>query len=210
MFDLFVRLMPVDLSVQFFVRFHVRILSGFVKREWSILSWFCTSDFFVRLLHVRFSLSDSFVLFFVQFILSDLFLSDFFLIFLTDFMSDFCPIFVPFSMSDFLFDLFVSDFLCPILLSSFWPIYFARRVHVRFFVLLSLSDFLLYFLPDLISRLFVRFLSSFFGRFVVTFFWMISRQKRSNMSCIATFCHDCQCVSVFIIMTVSYTRMGVM
>ena len=223
MFDLFVRLIRVDLYVRFFVRFHVRFLR----------------DFFVRLVLVRL-------------------FSDFFVRFHLRLLSDFlCLIF----LSDF----YMSDFLYPILLSHFFPIYFVRLARVRFFVLFSLfdslvllyvpfilsdvfmSDFLfdisglvrlvldrffsdfsirfhVRFLPDYcpifyvrfaLSDFFVRiflsdlfmsdFLCSFFGRYVVTFLGVISRQKRSNM------CHVLPPLSctvnvsrVFIIMTVLY------
>ena len=144
---------------------------------------------------------------------SDLFLTDFFsdfsIRFHVRFLPDYCPIFyVRFALSDFfvrifLSYLFMSDFLsyflCPILLSYFCPIYFVRLVHVRFFVLFSLSDFLLYILFDLMSRLFVRFF--------VLFFWPIcrhifggdfsSKKIEHVVSCIATFVMYCQCVKSF-------------
>ena len=119
MFDLFVRLIRVDLYVRFFCPISCPIFARFFCPTCScptffrffcpisspIIIRFSISDFFVRLLHVRFSLSDSFVPFFY-----DLFCP-----------TCSCPIFCP---------IFFVRFSCPILC----PIYFVRRVHVRFFV----------------------------------------------------------------------------
>ena len=144
MFDLFVRLIRVDLYVRFFVRFHVRFLR----------------DFFVRLVLVRL-------------------FSDFFVRFHLRLLSDFlCLIF----LSDF----YMSDFLYPILLSHFFPIYFVRLAHARFFVLFSLFDSLVLFnVPFILSDVFMsdflfdisglvqlvldRFFSDFSIRFHVRF-----------------------------------------
>ena len=144
MFDLFVRLIRVDLYVRFFVRFHVRFLR----------------DFFVRLVLVRL-------------------FSDFFVRFHLRLLSDFlCLIF----LSDF----YMSDFLYPILLSHFLPIYFVRLARVRFFVLFSLLDSLvLFYVPFILSDVFMsdflfdisglvrlvldRFFSDFSIRFHVRF-----------------------------------------
>ena len=123
----------------------------------------------------------------------------------------------------------MSDFLCPIFLFEF----FVRLVHVRF----SLSDSFILFLSDLFYPtcscpifcpiFFVRFLALFFARFDVSSFCPIfcplvladllshflcdfsSKKMEHVSSCIATFVMYYQCVSVFMIMTVSYTRMGV-
>ena len=116
---------------------------------------------------------------------SDLFLTDFFLIFRSDFMSDFCPIIVRFSISELLYPIFLCEFFCPTCSCPiFCPIFFVR-----------------FFCPIF----FVRFLALFFVRFVVTFLGVISRQKRSSM------CHVLSPLSctvnvsrVFIIMTVLY------
>ena len=124
MFDLFVRLIRVDLYVRFFVRFHVRFLPDIFVRHVLVRIF---SEFLIRF-HVRF---------------------------LSDFL---CPIFfVRFFCPNFLSDLFMSDFFCPILLSYFCPIYFIRRVYVRFFVL-------------------------FFWPICCHIFCVISGQKRWNMS----------------------------
>ena len=171
MFDLFVRLIRVNLYVRFFVRFHVRFFARYFSPTCScpIFFWFfdpiscpifpdfcpifyvrfSLSDFFVRLVHVRFSLTDSFL--FVRFILSDVFMSDFLSYFL-------CPIFARFDVSSF----------CPI----FCPLF--------------LADLLSHFLCDFSSK-----------------------KMEHVSSCNATFVMYYQCVSVFMIMTVSYTRMGV-
>ena len=74
MFDLFVRLIRVDLYVRFFVRFHVRFLPDIFVRH-VIVRFF--SDFLIRF-HVRF-LPDFCPIFYVRFFgpkfLSDLFMS---------------------------------------------------------------------------------------------------------------------------------------
>lgn len=106
-----------------------------------------------------------------------------------------CPIFVRFSMS---------DFLCPIFLSEF----FVRLVHVRFFLsdsfILFLSDL---FYPTCLCPIFCPlFLADLLSHFLCDF-W--SKKMEHVSSCNATFVMYYQYVSVFIIMTVSYTRMGV-
>ena len=163
----------VRFFVQFFVQFFVRLLCPILLSDF--LSDFMSDflpDIFVRHVLVRF-FSDFLIRFHVRFF----------------------PIFVRFSMSDFLCpiflsDLFMSDFLWPILLSYFCPIYFIRRVYVRFFVLFSLSDFCpircLVFLSD--------FLSPFFGRFVVTFFvWFLFKK---DGTCLVMYCHLCHVLSM--------------
>ena len=127
MFDLFVRLIRVDLYVRFFVRFHVRFFARYFCPTCScpIFFWFfdpiscpifpdfcpifyvrfSLSDFFVRLVHVRFSLTDSFILF-----LSDLFYP-------TCLCPIFCPIFFVRFLPDSMSRLFVRFFV-----PFFWPI----------------------------------------------------------------------------------------
>ena len=127
MFDLLVRLIRVNLYVRFFVRFHVRFFARYFCPTCScpIFFWFfdpiscpifarflsdflCPiflSEIFVRLVHVRFSLTDSFILF-----LSDLFYPTcLWRVFLSYFL---CPIFARFDVSSF----------CPIFCPLFWPI----------------------------------------------------------------------------------------
>ena len=180
--------------------FIFRLSVGFICLIFSPIS--CSiflSDLFQLLIRV-----DLYVRFFVRFhvrFLPDIFVrhvlvrffSDFLIRFHVRFLPDFCPIFyVRFSLS---------DFLCPILLSYFCPIYFIRRVYVRFFILFSLSDFLPYFCP---IRCLV-FLSSFLADLLSHFLCDFSSKKMEHVSSsIATFVMYYQCVSVFIIMTVSY------
>ena len=214
MFDLFVWLIRVDLYVQFFVRFHVRYFCPtcscpifvrffvwiFCPISCPIFIRFSMSDFFVRLLHVRFSLSDSFVLFFCPIYFVRLAHARFFVwyfcptcslpIFFWFFDPISCPIFARF-LSDFLRPICFAGFFCPTCSCPIFFVRFFRPIFVRFilsdvfmsdfFVLFSLSDFLPYFLPDLMSRLFVRFFILFFGRFVVTLFWVLSRQKSRHV-----------------------------
>ena len=177
MFDLFVRLIRVNLYVRFFVRFHVRFFARYFCPTCSCPIFFWFFDHISCPIFARF---------------------------LSDFL---CPIFfVRFFCTKFLSNLFTSDFLWPILLSYFCPIYFIRRVYVRFFVLFSLSDFrpirCLVFLSDFLSPFLADLLSHFLCDFS-------SKKMEHVSSCNATFVMYYQCVSVFIIMTVSYTRMGV-
>ena len=133
MFDLFVRLIRVNLYVRFFVRFHVRFFARYFCPTCScpIFFWFfdpisclifpdfcpifyvrfSLSDFFVRLVHVRFSLTDSFILF-----LSDLF-----------YPTCLCPIFCP-----IFFVRFLPDSMSRLFVRFFVP-FFGRFV-VTFFV----------------------------------------------------------------------------
>ena len=270
---------PTSLSDLFICPiFLFRFSVGFICLIFSPIS----CSIFLSALFVSIYMSDflsHFMSDFCAIFLSDLFLSDFFPIFLSDFISDyypifyvwffcptstcpiffirfFCPIFFRFILSDLLVSDFLSYFFvrfsCPILCPIYfvrrvhvrffvwylwvgptcsWPIFFwffdpiscpifarllsdflcpicfirffcanffVRLVHVRFFVLFSLSDFLLYFLFDLMSRLFVRFF--------VLFFWPIcchifggdfSSKKIEHVSCIATLVMYCQCVKSF-------------
>ena len=138
MFDLFVRLIRVNLYVRFLVRFHVRFFARYfcptcscpIFVRFSMSDFLCPiffvrfflSEIFVRLVHVRFSLTDSFIL--------------------------------------FLSDLFYPTCLCPI----FCPNFFVQ------------------FLPDSMSLLFVRFFVPFFWPICCHIFCVISLQKRWNMS----------------------------
>ena len=264
MFDLFVRLIRVDLYVRFFVRFHVRFLRDFFVRLVLVrlfsdffvrfhlrllsdflclifLSDFYMSDFlypillshffpiyFVRLAHARFfvlySLFDSFVLFYVQFILSDVFMSDFLfdisglvrLVLDRFFFWFFDPISCP------IFARLLSHFLCPICFIRFFCAnFFVLLVHVRFFVLFSLSDSFVLFLSDLFCPtcscpifcpiFFVRFLALYFVRFDVSSFcpifcalfladlsshfwgWFLVKKDRT---CRVMYCHLCHVLSM--------------
>ena len=100
---------------------------------------------------------------------SDLFLTDFFLIFRSDFMSDFCPIIVRFSMSDLLYPIFLCEFFCP---TCSCPI------------LLS------YFLCPISCSIFCSICCHIFGG-------DFSSKKIEHVSCIATFVMYCQCVKSF-------------
>ena len=124
---------------------------------------------------------------------SNLFSTDFFLIFRSDFMSDFCPIIVRFSMSDLLYPIFLCEFFCPTCSCPiFCPIFFVRFLAL-FFVRFDVSSFC------------PIFCALFFGRYVVTFLGVISRQKRSNMSHVLPPLSCTVNVSrVFTIMTVLY------
>ena len=116
-------------------------------------------------------------------------------------MSDFCPIFVRFSMS---------DFLCPIFFVRFFYPIFVRFILSDVFI----SDFLSYFLCPISCPIFARFdVSSFCPIFCPLFLADLlshflcdfsSKKMEHVSSCIATFVMYYQCVSVFIIMTVSY------
>ena len=127
MFDLFVRLIRVNLYVRFFVRFHVRFFARYFCPTCScpIFFWFfdpisCPifarflSDFLCPIFFVRnFCPTCSCPIFFdrffypifVRFILSDVFMTGFLSYFL-------CPIFARFDVSSF----------CPIFCPLFWPI----------------------------------------------------------------------------------------
>lgn len=140
MFDLFVRLIRVNLYVRFFVRFHVRFFARY----------FCPTCSCP--------------------------------IFWSHFMSDFCPIFVRFSLSDF----FVRNF-CP---TCSCPIFFDRFFY-PIFVWFILSDvFMTGFLSYFLCPIFARFDVSSFCPIFCPLFWpicchifcVISLQKRWNMS----------------------------
>ena len=195
MFDLFFRLIRVDLYVRFFVRLHVRFLPDIFVRH--VLVWFFPDFLSFCPIFCLIFLSEFYPIFYVRIFLSDFFMSYFLCsILLSYVLSDLfcpscsCPIFFWFfdPISCPIFARFLSDFLRPIFFVRFFvrifcptcscPIFF-----VQFFVLFSLSDFLPYFLPDLMSRLFVWFFVLSFWPICCHIFCVISRQKRWNMSC---------------------------
>lgn len=198
-----------DFIVRFFIRFSLsdlfictiflfRFSVGFICLIFSPIS--CSiflSDLFVSIYMSDFLsdfMSDFLPDIFVRHVLVRFF-SDFLIPFHVRFLPDFCPIFyVRFPLSDFFVRNFCPTCSCPIFFDRFFYPIFVRFILSDVFMTGFLSDFLSDFLADLLSH----FLCDF-----------SSKKMEHVSSCNATFVMYYQCVSVFIIMTVSYTRMGV-
>lgn len=111
---------------------------------------------------------------------SNLFSTDFFLIFRSDFMSDFCPIIVRFSMSDLLYPIFLCEFFCPTCSCPiFCPIFFVRFLAL-FFVRFDVSSFC----PIFCALFLADMLSHFWGWFLV----------KKDRTCLM-YCHLCHVLS---------------